>query len=42
MKAVNILDTKTGILKLAEFGLAKDFNMSKQQLNRHINRALTL
>lgn len=40
MKAANILITKTGILKLADFGLARAFSLAKQ--NRYTNRVVTL
>lgn len=39
MKAANILITKTGILKLADFGLARAFSEKK---NRYTNRVVTL
>lgn len=43
MKAANILITKNGILKLADFGLARAFSMSKNgQPNRYTNRVVTL
>ncbi|XP_065209739.1 cyclin-dependent kinase 9 [Planococcus citri] len=43
MKAANVLITKTGILKLADFGLARAFNLSKNGLpNRYTNRVVTL
>jgi serine/threonine protein kinase len=40
MKAANILITKKGILKLADFGLARPFSMG--QVNRYTNRVVTL
>ncbi|CAG0916189.1 unnamed protein product [Notodromas monacha] len=40
MKAANILITKKGILKLADFGLARPFSMG--QKNRYTNRVVTL
>lgn len=39
MKAANILITKTGILKLADFGLARAFSEKKK---RYTNRVVTL
>jgi cyclin-dependent kinase 9 len=43
MKAANILITKTGILKLADFGLARAISINKQnQPNRYTNRVVTL
>ena len=42
MKAANILITKTGVLKLADFGLARAFSLSKSQPNRYTNRVVTL
>ncbi|GFQ82392.1 cyclin-dependent kinase 9 [Trichonephila clavata] len=43
MKAANILITKSGILKLADFGLARAFSVSKnEQPNRYTNRVVTL
>ena len=43
MKAANILITKTGILKLADFGLARAFSTSTRgQPNRFTNRVVTL
>ncbi|XP_042904552.1 cyclin-dependent kinase 9 isoform X2 [Parasteatoda tepidariorum] len=43
MKAANILITKTGTLKLADFGLARAFSASKNgQPNRYTNRVVTL
>lgn len=42
MKAANILITKNGILKLADFGLARAFSLSKAQPNRYTNRVVTL
>ena len=41
MKAANILITKHGVLKLADFGLARAFSM-KGQPNRYTNRVVTL
>lgn len=43
MKAANILITKTGVLKLADFGLARAFSFTKAgQVNRYTNRVVTL
>ncbi|XP_023223113.1 cyclin-dependent kinase 9-like [Centruroides sculpturatus] len=43
MKAANILITKNGVLKLADFGLARAFSISKTgQPNRYTNRVVTL
>lgn len=43
MKAANILITKNGTLKLADFGLARAFSISKNgQPNRYTNRVVTL
>ena len=42
MKAANILITKNGVLKLADFGLARAFSVSKGQPNRYTNRVVTL
>lgn len=42
MKAANILITKQGILKLADFGLARAFSNSTRQPNRYTNRVVTL
>ena len=43
MKAANILITKTGVLKLADFGLARAFSHNqKGQANRYTNRVVTL
>ncbi|KAH6938611.1 hypothetical protein HPB50_011051 [Hyalomma asiaticum] len=40
MKSANILITKAGVLKLADFGLARAFSFSKP--NRYTNRVVTL
>ncbi|XP_076455087.1 cyclin-dependent kinase 9-like [Babylonia areolata] len=42
MKAANILITKQGVLKLADFGLARAFSISVRQPNRYTNRVVTL
>merc|ERR550525_1448711 len=43
MKAANILITKTGTLKLADFGLARAISINKAgQPNRYTNRVVTL
>ncbi|KAK7478749.1 hypothetical protein BaRGS_00029960 [Batillaria attramentaria] len=41
MKAANILITKNGVLKLADFGLARAFSVSSKGL-RYTNRVVTL
>jgi cyclin-dependent kinase 9 len=43
MKAANVLITKQGILKLADFGLARAISINKNgQPNRYTNRVVTL
>lgn len=43
MKAANILITKSGVLKLADFGLARAYSISKTGVpNRYTNRVVTL
>ncbi|XP_073976322.1 cyclin-dependent kinase 9 [Rhodnius prolixus] len=43
MKAANVLITKSGVLKLADFGLARAFSQTKNgQVNRYTNRVVTL
>ncbi|KAL7293358.1 hypothetical protein TKK_0013127 [Trichogramma kaykai] len=43
MKAANVLITKNGILKLADFGLARAFSIQKNgTANRYTNRVVTL
>jgi cyclin-dependent kinase 9 len=43
MKAANILITKNGVLKLADFGLARAISTSnKSHANRYTNRVVTL
>ncbi|EFX73753.1 cyclin-dependent kinase 9-like [Daphnia pulex] len=43
MKAANVLITKSGVLKLADFGLARAFSLNKNnQPNRYTNRVVTL
>jgi cyclin-dependent kinase 9 len=41
MKAANILVTKSGVLKLADFGLARAFSV-QNKANRYTNRVVTL
>lgn len=42
MKAANILITKGGVLKLADFGLARAFSISTKGAGRYTNRVVTL
>ena len=43
MKAANVLITKNGVLKLADFGLARAIHLNKDpQKNRYTNRVVTL
>ena len=42
MKTANILITKSGVLKLADFGLARAFTLTTSQPNRYTNRVVTL
>lgn len=42
MKAANILITRKGGLKLADFGLARAISMGKGSSNRYTNRVVTL
>ena len=38
MKAANVLITKAGTLKLADFGLARAFSQRNGQPNRYVGR----
>lgn len=42
LKASNVLITKAGVLKLADFGLARAFSRPRNQPNRYTNRVVTL
>ena len=42
MKAANVLITKNGVLKLADFGLARAFSKISGTRNRYTNRVVTL
>lgn len=42
MKTANILITKNGVLKLADFGLARAFSFSSRDRAKYTNRVVTL
>lgn len=42
MKAANVLITKNGVLKLADFGLARAIHLNKDQTQRYTNRVVTI